>query len=32
MLKAINIARDFNDGVRNDLHVLNNITFSLDHA
>jgi len=32
MLKAINIARDFNDGVRSDLHVLNDISFSLDRA
>ncbi len=32
MLKAINIAKDYNDGTRNDLHVLNNITFTLDHA
>ncbi len=32
MLKAINIAKDFNDGVRNDLHVLNDISFNLDHA
>ena len=32
MLKAINIAKDFNDGERRDLHVLNDITFSLDHA
>jgi len=32
MLKAVNIAKDFNDGVRNDLHVLNDISFALDHA
>lgn len=32
MLKALNIAKDFNDGVRNDLHVLNDISFSLDVA
>jgi len=32
MLLAKNIAKDFNDGVRNDLHVLNNITFALDHG
>ncbi len=32
MLRANNIAKDFNDGERNDLHVLSNISFSLDHA
>jgi lipoprotein-releasing system ATP-binding protein len=32
MLRAINIAKDYNDGVRNDLHVLNGITFNLQHA
>jgi lipoprotein-releasing system ATP-binding protein len=32
MLRAINIAKDYNDGIRNDLHVLNDITFSLEHA
>jgi lipoprotein-releasing system ATP-binding protein len=32
MLKAINIAKDYNDGIRNDLHVLNDINFSLEHA
>jgi len=32
MLSANNIAKDFNDGVRNDLHVLNEITFALDHG
>ena len=32
MLRAINIAKDYNDGIRNDLHVLNNISFTLDHA
>ncbi len=32
MLKALNIAKDFNDGVRDDLHVLNDISFSLDIA
>ncbi len=32
MLRAINIAKDYNDGMRNDLHVLNDINFNLDHA
>ena len=32
MLRAINIAKDYNDGIRNDLHVLNDITLTLDHA
>jgi lipoprotein-releasing system ATP-binding protein len=32
MLRAINIKKDYNDGIRNDLHVLNDITFSLDHG
>lgn len=32
MLKAKNIAKDFNDGERNDLHVLNDISFSLAHG
>ncbi|MFV9614347.1 MAG: lipoprotein-releasing ABC transporter ATP-binding protein LolD [Gammaproteobacteria bacterium] len=32
MLRAINIAKDYNDGIRNDLHVLNDISFTLDHA
>jgi len=32
MLRAINIAKDYNDGTRNDLHVLKNITFSLQHG
>ena len=32
MLRAINIKKDFNDGIRNDLHVLNDITFTLAHA
>ena len=32
MLKAKNIAKDFNDGERDDLHVLNDISFSLDHG
>jgi lipoprotein-releasing system ATP-binding protein len=30
MLDAQNISRDFNDGVRHDLHVLKNVSFSLD--
>lgn len=32
MLRATNIAKDYNDGIRNDLHVLNDITFILEHA
>ena len=32
MLRATNIAKDYNDGIRNDLHVLNDITFSLAHG
>ncbi len=32
MLKAINISKDFNDGARDDLHVLKDITFTLEHA
>ncbi len=32
MLKAVNIAKDYNDGIRNDLHVLRDINFTLDHA
>ena len=32
MLKAINISKDFNDGVSDDLHVLNNVTFTLAHG
>ena len=32
MLRAINIAKDYNDGIRNDLHVLNGISFNLNHA
>ncbi len=32
MLTAINIAKDYNDGVRSDLHVLKGINFSLDHG
>jgi len=32
MLRAVNIAKDYNDGVRHDLHVLNDITFNLKHA
>lgn len=29
MLRAENIAKNYHDGMRNDLHVLNNISFSL---
>jgi lipoprotein-releasing system ATP-binding protein len=32
MLRATNIAKDYNDGIRNDLHVLNDISFSLAHG
>lgn len=32
MLRATNISKDYNDGIRNDLHVLNDITFNLEHA
>ena len=32
MLHATHIAKDYNDGIRNDLHVLNNISFSLEHG
>jgi lipoprotein-releasing system ATP-binding protein len=32
MLQAINIAKDYNDGVRHDLHVLNDISFNLANA
>jgi len=32
MLRATNIAKDYNDGIRNDLHVLNDISFNLDRA
>jgi len=32
MLNAINIAKDFNDGERSDLHVLKDISFSLDRG
>ena len=32
MLNAKNISKIFHDGKRNDLHVLNNITFTLDHG
>ena len=32
MLRAINIAKDYHDGMRNELHVLDNISFNLDHA
>jgi len=30
MLKAVDVAKDFNDGTRNDLHVLRDINFTLD--
>ncbi len=32
MLRAENIAKNFHDGMRNDLHVLSNISFSLDRG
>jgi lipoprotein-releasing system ATP-binding protein len=32
MLRAINISKDYNDGIRNDLHVLNGVTFNLDQS
>lgn len=32
MLQAISIAKDYNDGVRHDLHVLNNISFTLEQS
>ncbi len=32
MLRAKNIEKIFHDGIRVDLHVLNNINFTLDHA
>ena len=32
MLKALNISKDFNDGARDDLHVLKEVTFTLEHA
>jgi lipoprotein-releasing system ATP-binding protein len=32
MLQAINIAKDFNDGVRHDLHVLNDVSFALERG
>ena len=32
MLRAKNVEKIFHDGVRDDLHVLNDINFSLDHA
>lgn len=32
MLRAINIAKNYNDGTRNDLHVLDDINFSLQHG
>jgi len=32
MLRAMNIGKSYHDGARNELHVLNNITFSLDRG
>lgn len=32
MLKALDISKDFNDGARDDLHVLKEVTFTLEHA
>jgi lipoprotein-releasing system ATP-binding protein len=32
MLRAINIGKSYHDGNRNELHVLNNISFNLDRA
>ena len=32
MLQAINIGKVFHDGIRDDLHVLNDINFTLDQA
>lgn len=32
MLRAINIGKTYHDGIRHDLQVLSNITFSLDHG
>ena len=32
MLRAINIGKSYHDGARNELHVLNNISFSLDRG
>ncbi|MBE9564008.1 MAG: ATP-binding cassette domain-containing protein [Proteobacteria bacterium] len=32
MLKALDISKDFNDGARDDLHVLKDVTFTLEHA
>jgi lipoprotein-releasing system ATP-binding protein len=32
MLRALNIEKIYHDGIRDDLHVLNNINFTLDHA
>ena len=32
MLRAINIEKIFHDGIRDDLHVLNDINFGLDKA
>jgi len=32
MLRAIKIAKDYHDGMRNELHVLDNISFSLERG
>jgi len=32
MLRAVNIEKIFHDGIRDDLHVLNDVNFSLDKA
>ena len=32
MLSAINISKNYNDGARNDLHVLKDINFTLQHG
>ena len=32
MVRAINIGKSYHDGARNELHVLNNISFSLDRG
>ncbi len=32
MLRAKNVEKIFHDGIRDDLHVLNDINFNLDHA
>ncbi|MCW8851633.1 MAG: lipoprotein-releasing ABC transporter ATP-binding protein LolD [Gammaproteobacteria bacterium] len=32
MLRAVNIEKIFHDGIRDDLHVLNDVSFSLDKA